>query len=54
MRDQQASAGSFAAQAAAAQRRRTLGASGRSDSIVTGPRGVTELAPTQRRTLLGL
>lgn len=50
----QSRAGSSAYQAAAAQRRRTLGASGRSDTIVTGPRGVTDVAPTARRTLLGL
>ncbi len=40
-------------QAREAQRRRALAASGRSDTILTGPLGVPGSAPGARRTILG-
>lgn len=39
--------------AAARARRRALSAGGRSSTILTGPGGLTEPAPGQRKTLLG-
>lgn len=51
---QQAIAATQAAQQAAAQRKRALASFGRSDTILTGPRGIENAAPTQRKTLLGL
>lgn len=45
-------ANAAALQARTAQRRRTAAASGRSDTILTGPSGAF-LPPLQRKTLLG-
>lgn len=46
-----AMAGNLAGQQA---RKKALSAFGRSDTILTGSRGITDVAPTQRKTLLGL
>ena len=52
--DQVATAQAASQQAGQAARKKALAAFGRSDTILTGPRGITDVAPTQRKTLLGL
>lgn len=52
--DNQAAASRLAAQATAEQRKKTLGASGRSDTIKTSPVGVPMPPPGQRSSLLGI
>lgn len=51
---EQAKANKAAAEAAAAERRRVTLSDGRASTLRTGPGGLTDPAPTQRKTLLGL